>query len=462
VSGGGIFNQRNCSDLSRQECFQTYLSDAMKPIRLITLAPGHFHAALVQKRMLPEVHRRSYVYAPLDSDSIAHLDRIAAFNSRSENPTNWEIDFRSSENWLERFVREQPGNTVVLSGRNRTKIDLMRLAVSQGLHVLADKPWVVEYADFPKLEQLYREVNLREVLLWDSMTERQEVTFRLLRELAGDSEIFGTWQVGTPDYPALTLESLHYLKKSVSGQSLVRPWWWFDPAISGEALADVGTHLADLAIWFIAPEYPVDYQKDIHFVDADRWPLILSENQFSTLTALPGYPAEIAGRVVNGQLYYAGNNTVNFTLRGVNVKLGTRWEYENPTAGGDTHSAVALGTQARVTVRQLLGSQPEVFVRVISSAKHEGFIRRLEEKVKELQAHFPGLAAVDLGTEAHLIIPDALRTGHEAHFSAVLEEFARYFNTPRSVPHCERANALAKYYITTKGVELGRLKRHSR
>src|SRR5262249_60270034 len=128
----------------------------MKPIRLMTPAPGHFHAALVQKRMIPGVHPRCYVYGPLDSDTVAHLDRLAAFNNRPGEPTAWEVDLRAGPGWLERFEREQPGNTVVLSGRNRPKIDLMRSAVSCGLNVLADKPWVVEFADLPRLEELFR------------------------------------------------------------------------------------------------------------------------------------------------------------------------------------------------------------------------------------------------------------------------------------------------------------------
>lgn len=432
---------------------------AMKPIRLITLAPGHFHAALVQKRMISEVHRRTYIYAPLDRDSIAHLQRITGFNSRPEDPTNWEIDFRAGANWLDRFVREQPGNTVVLAGQNRTKIDLMCLAVSQGLHVLADKPWVVEYADFQRLEQLYQEVNIREVLLWDILTERHEVTNQLVRELCSDPTIFGTWQAGTPEHPALILESLHYLKKTVSSQPLVRPWWWFEAAIAGEALADVGTHLADLAIWFIAPDQTVNYQTDIRLLDADGWPVLLSEDQFRTLTGLPAFSPEIMNRVVNGQLYYAGNNSVVFTLRGIHIKLSAMWDYEDATSGGDTQSTVAIGSKARITVRQPPGHQAELFAEAITPAKHQELMRRLETKVSELHRRFPGLKLEDLGSKAQLIIPSTLRTGHESHFTAVLEEFARYFNTPRAIPPWEQANALTRYYITTKGVELGRRKR---
>jgi predicted dehydrogenase len=431
----------------------------MKPIRLITLAPGHFHAALVQKRMTGGVHRRAYVYGPLDADTVAHLDRVAAFNARPDNPTAWEIDLRAGPDWLERFLREQPGNTVVLSGRNRPKIDLMRHAVANNLHVLADKPWVVEAADFPKLEDLFHDAEMRDVLVWDMMTERHEVTNRLQRELVRDPDIFGQWRAGTPQQPALVLESVHHLKKAVAGRPLVRPWWWFDPSISGEAMADVGTHLADLALGFVAPDQPVDHHTDVQMLDADRWPLVLSEEQFRVLTALPGYPPELAARVVKGQLYYAGNNTATFALCGVHVKLVTMWEYEAPPSGGDTHNAIAYGSKAVVAIRQPPGTRPELFVAATDPTDHALMVQRLRDKSVVLQWFHPGVGVEDLGTEARLTIPDELRTGHEAHFGAVLDEYARYFNTPRGVPTWERPNALAKYHITTQAVELARQKR---
>lgn len=431
----------------------------MKPIRLITLAPGHFHAALVQKKVIPGVHRRCHIYAPLDADTVAHLDRLAGFNARPNDPTDWEVDLRAGPDWLQRFEREQPGNTVVLSGRNRPKIDLMRLAVWQGLNVLADKPWIVESADFPKLEEVYREAELREVLLWDVMTERHEITNRLQRELVRDSDIFGVWQVGTPTRPALVLESVHALMKTVAGRPLVRPWWWFDAAISGEAMADVGTHLADLALWLISPELAVDHRTDIQMLDAKSWPLPLAEEQFRSLTGLPGYPPELGKKVVNGRLVYAGNNTATFTLRGVHVKLSTMWVCEPPPGGGDTHTSVAMGTKAAVAIRQTPGSQPELFVTAVDHADHEELVRLVQRKCARLQWNCPGLGFAVLGNEVQLLIPDRLRTGHESHFAAVLEEYARYFNTPRAVPPWERPNTLAKYFITTRAVALAREKR---
>ena len=92
-----------------------------RPIRLMTLNPGHFHAALVQKELVPGIHPRVYVYAPLDDDLLAHLARIAGFNSRPVAPTAWELDVRAGGDHLRRFLQEQPGNTVVIAGRNRPK-----------------------------------------------------------------------------------------------------------------------------------------------------------------------------------------------------------------------------------------------------------------------------------------------------------------------------------------------------
>ena len=50
---------------------------------------------------------------------------------------------------------------------------------------------------------------------------------------------------------------------------------------------------------------------------------MLAEEQFRNLTGLSSYPSELAQRVVEGHLYYAGNNTATIALRGVHVKLTT-------------------------------------------------------------------------------------------------------------------------------------------
>jgi predicted dehydrogenase len=420
----------------------------------MTLAPGHFHAALVQKRALHGVHHRTYVYGPLDADTLSHLARITAFNCRRDDPTAWAIDLRAGSDYLERFTREQPGNAVVLSGRNRPKIDLMTLAVENCLNVIADKPWIVEHADFPKLEALFKQAEQRDVLVWDMLTERFEITNWLQRELVRDSNVFGDWQAGTPDQPALMFQSVHSLKKLVNGQPLVRPWWWFDPTISGESMADVGTHLADLAIWFVSPDQSVDYATQIQMLAADRTPLLLSEDEYRQVTRQSGYPPELRSRVVNGQLYYAGNNTALFTLRGVHVRLSTAWEFESP--GGDMHQSYARGTRATVSIRQQPSGRAELYVAATHPEDHAFVMQKLCDKCDALQRDFAGLSVADLGAEVQVLIPDGWRAGHEDHFGAVMDEFVRYFQVPRAMPPWERANALARYYITTKAVEMAR------
>src|SRR5262245_24295474 len=114
------------------------------PAQLVTLAPGHFHAAMVQKEARPGVDPRVHVYGPLDADLVAHFERIARFNTRPDNPTAWTVDVYAGPDWLDRFLAERPGNAVVVAGRNKPKIDVILAAVSAGYCVLADKPWIVE------------------------------------------------------------------------------------------------------------------------------------------------------------------------------------------------------------------------------------------------------------------------------------------------------------------------------
>ena len=78
---------------------------------------------LVQKEMYPGVAPRVDVYAPLGSDLLGHLARINGFNSRGEQPTAWRLEVHTGPDFLERMLAERPGNVVVISGRNRGKID---------------------------------------------------------------------------------------------------------------------------------------------------------------------------------------------------------------------------------------------------------------------------------------------------------------------------------------------------
>ena len=67
-------------------------------VKLITLDPGHFHAALVQKKMYDQVNPLVLVYSPEGPDVNEHLKKIDGYNSRKEGPTNWkEVVYRGSD-----------------------------------------------------------------------------------------------------------------------------------------------------------------------------------------------------------------------------------------------------------------------------------------------------------------------------------------------------------------------------
>jgi hypothetical protein len=63
-------------------------SDAGK-VKLVTLAPAHFHAALVQKSMYPGIDSVVHVYAMKGLGLTEQLNYIQQYNSRAEDPTHW-------------------------------------------------------------------------------------------------------------------------------------------------------------------------------------------------------------------------------------------------------------------------------------------------------------------------------------------------------------------------------------
>jgi len=55
----------------------------MSDIGLIVANPGHFHAALVQREMYPNLSQKVHVYAPVGPDLIDYLTRISRLVSES-------------------------------------------------------------------------------------------------------------------------------------------------------------------------------------------------------------------------------------------------------------------------------------------------------------------------------------------------------------------------------------------
>ena len=169
----------------------------MPDTSLVVIDPGHFHATLVQQQMYPGLSPLARVHAPLGADLIDYLSRIARYNRRPDAPTDWRLDVHAGPDFLDRIRDEPPGGIAVFSGRNRGKIERIIAALQAGLHVLADKPAIIETTDLPRLDVALGMAQERRLVLADMMTARQNTPLRLLQVLRGDPEVFGDPVPGT-------------------------------------------------------------------------------------------------------------------------------------------------------------------------------------------------------------------------------------------------------------------------
>jgi predicted dehydrogenase len=432
-------------------------ADTAPEIRFITLDPGHFHAALVQKEMYPGVSRKVHVYAPLGQDLLDHLERVARFNQRKDKPTAWELEVHAGPEFLKQMLADRPGNAVVISGRNRGKIDKIQSSLDGGLHALVDKPWILEAGDLAKLERALDTAERRGLVALDIMTERFEVATELQRELVNDPATFGSLAAGTESDPAVYMESVHHLMKTVAGAPNLRPAWFFDTEEQGEGLNDIGTHLVDLVQWTLFPEQAIDYRKDIRLLAAQRWPTLVSRSGFRRVTR-EDFPPALAPHVKADTLEYFCNTRVSYTLRGNQVALNVIWDWEAPPGAGDSHFAYYRGSRAKVEVRQGPAEKyrTELYVIPNAAADKPAVRAAVQKKIASLQQRYPGTAVAEQGGELRIAIPDTLRVGHEEHFAQVTQNFLRYVRDRSTLPSWERPNMLAKYYVTTGGTALAR------
>ncbi|HSW50965.1 MAG TPA: putative oxidoreductase C-terminal domain-containing protein, partial [Bryobacteraceae bacterium] len=274
----------------------------MNEVKLVIVDPGHFHSALIQKDMYPQVAPRVSVYAPLGPELADYLGRVHLFNTRKDSPTRWELDIHTGEGFFERMLAERAGNVAVFAGRNREKIGRIVRSLEAGYNVLADKPWIIASADLPKLAEALDLAEKKGLVGYDIMTERYEITSIVQKELVNEPAVFGQLVQGSEKEPAVSAMSIHHLMKQVSGVPLRRPAWFFNIDESGEGIADVGTHVIDLIQWTAFPGVQVDYRTDVRMLGAKRWPTRISRTQFSQVTGEAEFPAHLTPWVKDGQL----------------------------------------------------------------------------------------------------------------------------------------------------------------
>ncbi len=428
-------------------------------VRFMTLDPGHFHAALVQKEMYPGVSPQVDVYAPLGPDLIGHLNRVSAYNLRAASPTSWRLDVHTGEDYLARMLRDKPGNVVVLSGRNAGKIERVGASVEAGLNVLVDKPWILDSADLPKLTTALDAAEQKRLVAYDIMTERFEASNALQRALVMDAAVFGEIVPGTPAEPGVYIESVHHLMKVVSGAPNIRPTWFFDVSQQGEGFNDIGTHLVDLVQWTLSPERAVDAKADVKVLDAYRWPTMIPEADFRRVTGTAGFPDSLKpqrqGRRARVLLQHLRDL---HAARRAHVSLNVIWDWEAPAGSGDTHFAVYRGSKARIEARQTKADayKPEVYIVPNRAADAPAILAAAKARMAAAAAEWPGVGAEMKGAEIKITMPEALRVGHEAHFAQVTARFLTYLRDRSTLPAWERPNMVAKYTVTTLGTEMSR------
>ena len=453
ASCGSGAQESTVSDSKTTEA--TMFTPIVGKVKLINLAPGHFHASLVQKTMYEGVDPVVHVYAPEGPELQDYLNRIQDYNTRAEDPTSWEERVYTGDDYLEKMLEEKAGNVMVVSGNNAQKTEQILQAVEAGMNVLADKPMVITPEKFSMLEKAFRVADENGVLLYDIMTERYEITTILQRELSRIPEVFGQLAEGSVEEPAITKESVHHFFKYVSGKPLVRPPWFFDVDQQGEGMVDVGTHLVDLIQWEAYPGETLS-REDVVIHSARRWTTDLTPEMFQKVTGLESFPGYLEKDLDGDVLKVYCNGEINYTLKGTHARISVIWNFQAPEGTGDTHYSIMRGTGCNLVIRQgeAEGYSPLLYIEMNGGSDPTTFGTALQEAVDgNLAPKYPGIALrpVKEGTWI-LEIPDRYKVGHEAHFGQVTAKYLEFLQSG-NLPEWEIPNMIVKYYTTTEGLK---------
>ena len=425
-------------------------------VKLMILDPGHFHAALVQKKMYSQVNPVVHVYSPEGPDVENYLTTINNYNSRSDSPTKWTTELYTGPDFMIKMLMDKPGNVVVTSGNNGRKTEYIKKVADAGINVYADKPMAINTEDFELLKEAFELAEENDVLIYDIMTERFEITTLLQKELSLIPEIFGSLSQGTLEDPAVVKESVHHFFKYVSGNKIKRPPWFFDVTQQGDGIVDVTTHLVDLVQWECFPEQIIDYRRDIKLLSAKRWPTNLTPTQFNTVTRLNKYPDYFRKNIVKDSILQVyANGEINYTIKGIHAKVSVVWNYQAPEGTGDTHYSIMKGSRSNLVIRQ--GAEQnyktKLYIEPDKNIDPDEFEASLINASKSIIEKYPGVEFSKSGDIWEVLIPDSYKLGHEAHFAQVTEKFLQYLSEG-SLPEWEVPNMITKYNLTTQALEL--------
>lgn len=425
--------------------------EVAKAIQMIQLDPTHSHAAAAQNDQLDCLDSTVFIYAP-DTNAIEpYLRQIKVFNSRQENPTNWNEQIYFGNDYLEKMVADKKGNVVVLAGNNRLKIDYMEHSIKAGMNVFSDKPMVIDQAGFERLKNCYQLANQKGLLLFDMMTERYSLINRVQLALMKDSMLFGRLTKGTKAHPAIFESSVHHFYRGGKGS---RPAWYFDVLQQGEGVVDVTTHLIDLAFWKTFPQQAIDYHKDIKVLDANHKAVRITKSEFSAATSLPEIPLSLASYIKDSMLSIFASGDISFNVKGVYAAVNVEWRAATPKGGNDIRNAYAEGDKSIVFIEQEFGrSKPRLCIQKRNNVSDKNFKEQLDKSFALLQKDFPGISWSAEGKLIQINMPAELEVKRDITFKVFTDYLLHH-----SLPKWEIPNTLAKYFITTTALEMAKAK----
>lgn len=424
-------------------------------VKLIVLDPGHFHADLLFKQSSERIDTNIFVYAPKGIELDQFLTRVKSFNNRLESPTNWNLMEETSEDFLQQMLTNKKGNVVLISGNNQRKTDYIYQSIAAGLNVLADKPMAINPDNFELLKKAFILAEKNKVMLFDIMTERYDILNILQQEIMQDEKLFGTTQADSPSDPSIKVESVHHFYKTVAGNPLIRPAWYYDVEQQGEGIVDVTTHLIDLVNWKCFPTTVVDYKKDIAVISASHWPTMLSLEQYERSTGMDHFPAYLDKDIKDGVLAVHSNGEVVYRIKDLHVAMSVIWNYEAPAGSKDTHTSIIKGTGAIVEIIQneATAYAPKLYISQAKDVTLEAFTTALNNFMTKIQVKYPDLTFSIEGNKYCINVPEIYNEGHESHFTKVADAYFDFL-VKGQMPEWETAAMLAKYYITTTAMKM--------
>ena len=410
-------------------------------LSMIVVAPGHFHASLLQKNALEGVSNVVKVYAQSGSELEAYKSTVESFNNREENPTSWVLDIYEGEDFLDHIPTSDGNAFAVFAGNNKLKSDYILNCIEKGYHVISDKPMAINAEGYAKLQQAYDLAQVKGLAVYDLMTERHDVQNVITRTLMSDKEIFGEVS------GKIEIEDIHHFFKQVAGKPLTRPMWYFDVRQQGEGIADVTTHFIDLIFWECFPGETITVN-DVKVTGAGRFPTLITLDQYKAVTGAEAFPDYLLQDVKDGILNVYSNGTVDFEVKGIPVSILMRWDYAPEAGSGDRFHEVIPGSISSLEIVQdaSTGFSRRLFINTTDTlaAKAEALLKTTWPEVVLTKVE-EGKFVVD--------IPAGYKHPHEEHFSMVGQDFINAVRSG-SMPEWEKQNTLTKYHITTTAVSM--------